>query len=430
MKRFIVRTVCFYVLLCVLLLCLFSDDSGNKIRNAEVNDIVYTITKYYPDVDYAISILQGYKTDYIVIGEDGEEIASSRKGLVTDYQYDYIHRDISAEIIKDGENQGRIIFINDKPDTKKNYLIFSVVVMSLFLLKDIFTMLYLRKHVLRPIKKINEYAREISKGSLDIPVSRVDSSFLGAFSESFDMMREELVYTKRKEQDADRQRREVIAAISHDIKNPVASIQAIAEFQLFSIENGDSADRLNKIPMNPTELRQEFQTIIDKTNQINGLVSNLHASTINDLEKLEINPQTAESTVIKKALRQADFKKWIGNFEIPECLIVIDYMRFLQVVDNIISNSYKYADTEITVSSYFDNHYLCICIRDYGNGVKKDEEVFLTQKYFRGENAKEKEGSGIGLYIAEYLMKGMGGTLICRAQENAWFEVEIRMDLA
>mgnify|MGYP002508998080 CR=1 FL=1 len=61
----------------------------------------------------------------------------------------------------------------------------------------------------------------------------------------------------------------------------------------------------------------------------------------------------------------------------------------------------------------------------FRKGVKKDEEIFLTQKYFRGQNAKEKEGSGMGMYIAEYLVKGMGGRLLCRSEENAWFEVRI-----
>ena len=73
MKRFIAETVCFYLLACVLLICSFSDDSESKIKNAEINDIVFTIKKYYPDVDSAINILQGYETDYIVIGEDGKD---------------------------------------------------------------------------------------------------------------------------------------------------------------------------------------------------------------------------------------------------------------------------------------------------------------------------------------------------------------------
>ena len=421
MKRFIAGTACFYLLVCVLLIGFFSDDSESKMKNAEVNDIIFTIKKYYPDVDSAIKILQGYETDYIVIGEDGREIGASRQGLVTDYHYDYIHRDYSVEILKDGKEQGKIIFINTEPGTQKKYWLFCVIMLMLFLLKDIVTVWYLRKNILYPVRKINEFAGMIAKGNLDIPVGRVDSSFFGAFSESFDIMREELAYAKRKEREADRQRREVIASISHDIKNPVASIQAIAEYQFFTNDS--------------EELRQEFQTIIEKAYQINRLVINLHTSMMNDLERLEVNPEAVESSVIEKLLLQADFKKRIEKLAterltIPECLIMMDKIRFSQVADNVISNSYKYADTKIEVGAYFEDQYLCVCIRDFGNGVQREEEVFLTQKYFRGKNAREKEGSGMGLYIAEYLMKGMGGKLICRSKENEWFAVEIWLALA
>ena len=416
MKRFIAETVCFYLLACVLLICSFSDDSESKIKNAEINDIVFTIKKYYPDVDSAINILQGYETDYIVIGEDGKEVGASRQKLVTDYNYDYIHRDYSVEISKDGKIQGKIIFINRKPDTKKKYQLFCVIIIMLFLLKDVLTILYLRKNVLYPVKKVNEFARLISKGNLDIPVGRADSSFFGAFSESFDIMREELIYAKKREQEADKLRREMIASISHDIKNPVASIQAVAEYQCLTTDSD--------------ELRQEFQIIVEKTNQISGMIANLHTSMLNDLDRLEVNSVATESYVIEKALHHADFKRKIKDFTILECLVMIDKVRIHQIMDNIISNSYKYADTEIEVMSHFEGEYLCISIKDFGSGVKKEEEVFLAQKYFRGQNAKEKEGSGLGIYISEYLIKSMDGKLRCYSEEGKWFEIKLWLLLA
>ena len=151
---------------------------------------------------------------------------------------------------------------------------------------------------------------------------------------------------------------------------------------------------------------------------------------LNDLGRLVINPGIAESFIIERAIRQADYKKRAGNFEIPECLVIIDKVRIFQIMDNIISNSYKYADTEIEVRSYFEDNYLCVCIKDFGNGVKKEEEIFLTQKYFRGQNAKEKEGSGMGMYIVEYLIKGMDGKLLCCSKESKWFEVKLWLVLA
>ncbi len=415
MKRFIAVTISLYLAACISLCCIFAAGPQDKINNTEANDIIFTVRKYWPDAERAVSMMQGYGTDYLVTDAEGRTVAASSSGLNTDYVYDFIHKDYSVDILEDGKVLGRIIFINNgEDDFKRKVGVWALAFLSIFLLKDILAVFYLRKHIFDPVKRMNDFAGQIARGNLDIPVDC--SASFGAFSESFDIMREELLYARKGEQEADKRRREVIASISHDIKNPVASIQAIAEYQ--SLTTGSD------------ELRREFETITQKTNQINGMIHNLHTSMLDDLERLEVRPKELGSSAIGEALRQADFRKRIKDFEIPECLVMADQVRFMQVADNIISNSYKYADTQIEVCSWFEDECLCISIKDFGKGVKKEEEIFLTQKYFRGQNAKEKEGSGMGMYIAEYLVKGMGGRLLCRSEENAWFEVRIWLALA
>lgn len=415
MKCFIAVTICLYLAACISLCCIFAAGPQDKINNTEANDIIFTVRKYWPDAERAVNMMQGYGTDYLVTDAEGRTVAVSSPGLNTDYVYDYIHKDYSVDILEDGKVLGRIIFINNgEDDFKRKVGVWALAFLAIFLLKDILAVFYLRKHIFDPVKRMNDFAGQIARGNLDIPVDC--SASFGAFSESFDIMREELLYARKGEQEADKRRREVIASISHDIKNPVASIQAIAEYQ--SLTTGSD------------ELRREFETITQKTNQINGMIHNLHTSMLDDLERLEVRPKELGSSAIGEALRQADFRKRIKDFEIPECLVMADQVRFMQVADNIISNSYKYADTQIEVCSWFEDECLCISIKDFGKGVKKEEEIFLTQKYFRGQNAKEKEGFGMGMYIAEYLVKGMGGRLLCRSEENAWFEVRIWLALA
>lgn len=417
MKRFLVITISLYLIAGASLFCIVKSEPQNKIRNTEANDIIYTIRKEWPDVEGAVGMLQGYETDYLVTDAEGSILSVSIPGLETDYTYDFIHKDYSVDLVEEGQLQGRIIFINnEESDFKKKVVRWVLLLFAAFLGKDIWLILYLKRHVYEPVRRMNDFAGQIAKGNLEIPVGQADSSFYGDFSESFDMMREELLYAKKREQEADRQRRELIASISHDIKNPTASIQAIAEFQALTTES--------------ETLRQEFQTIVQKTSQISGMISNLQTSMLNDLERLTVNPEVTESVWIERALRQADIKKRIRGLAIPECLVMADRVRFLQVADNIICNSYKYADTEIEVRCSFDAGALCIHIRDFGQGVKKEEEIFLTQKYFRGQNAKGKEGSGMGMYIAEYLIKEMGGRLQCRSKEKEWFEVTVWLTCA
>lgn len=415
MKRFIAVTISLYLAACISLCCIFAAGPQDKINNTEANDIIFTVRKYWPDAERAVSMMQGYGTDYLVTDAEGRTVAASSSGLNTDYVYDFIHKDYSVDILEDGKVMGRIIFINNgEDDLERKVGVWALAFLAIFLLKDILAVFYLWKHIFDPVKRMNDLAGQIARGNLDIPVDC--SASFGAFSESFDIMREELLYARKGEQEADKRRREVIASISHDIKNPMASIQAIAEYQ--SLTTGSE------------ELRREFETIMQKTNQINGMIHNLHTSMLDELERLEVRPKELGSSAIGEALRQADFRKRIKDFEIPECLVMADQVRFMQVADNIISNSYKYADTQIEVCSWFEDECLCISIKDFGKGVKKDEEIFLTQKYFRGQNAKEKEVSGMGMYIAEYLVKGMGGRLLCRSEENAWFEVRIWLALA
>ena len=415
MKRFIAVTISLYLAACISLCCIFAAGPQDKINNTEANDIIFTVRKYWPDAERAVSMMQGYGTDYLVTDAEGRTVAASSSGLNTDYVYDFIHKDYSVDILEDGKVLGRIIFINNgEDDLKRKVGVWALAFLAIFLLKDIVAVFYLWKHIFDPVKRMNDFAGQIARGNLDIPVDC--SASFGAFSESFDIMREELLYARKGELEADKRRREVVASISHDIKNPMASIQAIAEYQ--SLTTGSE------------ELRREFETIMQKTNQINVMIHNLHTSMLDELERLEVRPKVLGSSAIGEALRQADFRKRIKDFEIPECLVMADQVRFMQVADNIISNSYKYADTQIEVCSWFEDECLCISIKDFGKGVKKDEEIFLTQKYFRGQNAKEKEGSGMGMYIAEYLVKGMGGRLLCRSEENAWFEVRIWLALA
>lgn len=415
MKRFIAATISLYLAACISLCCIFAAGPQDKINNTEANDIIFTVRKYWPDAERAVSMMQGYSTDYLVTDAEGWMVAASSSGLHTDYVYDFIHKDYSVDILEDGKVLGRIIFINNgEDDFKRKVGVWALAFLAIFLLKDILAVFYLWKYIFDPVKRMNDFAEQIARGNLDIPVDC--SASFGAFSESFDIMREELLYARKGEQEADKRRREVIASISHDIKNPMASIQAIAEYQ--SLTTGSE------------ELRREFETIMQKTNQINGMIHNLHTSMLDELERLEVRPKELGSSAIGEALRQADFRKRIKDFEIPECLVMADQVRFMQVADNIISNSYKYADTQIEVCFWFEDECLCISIKDFGKGVKKDEEIFLTQKYFRGQNAKEKEGSGMGMYIAECLVKGMGGRLLCRSEENAWFEVRIWLALA
>lgn len=114
--------------------------------------------------------------------------------------------------------------------------------------------------------------------------------------------------------------------------------------------------------------------------------------------------------------------------EVPECLVIFDKLRLTQVFDNVISNSYKYADTDIEVSFVHKYNLLEIYFRDFGTGVAEEDLPLLLDKYYRGENSKGKNGTGLGLYTSHLFLSKMGGEIDCYNDHG--FIVKISLTLA
>ena len=67
-----------------------------------------------------------------------------------------------------------------------------------------------------------------------------------------------------------------------------------------------------------------------------------------------------------------------------------------------------------------------ITIRDHGKGVPDDELALITEKFYRGSNAKGKSGSGIGLYLSKSFMRQMGGEMYYYNDEGFVVELFLR----
>ena len=242
----------------------------------------------------------------------------------------------------------------------------------------------------------------------------------GVFSESFDIMREELAQSRKREQALQRKEKELVASLSHDLKTPLTGIKLSAELlkaklMIQGIENLD----------------QIVYNIYKKAEQMDFLVSDLFSYTLDDLNEFTVNCQDEESGVLGDIVKKNDDKGYIIQGTIPPVLIHIDVKRLSQVIGNIISNSYKYADTKIDVEYKMVDGYIEMRISDYGPGVPEGELQLITNKFYRGKGVEDakKDGSGLGLYIAKTLMEKMDGEMICKS-EGVGFTVILLIPLS
>ena len=276
--------------------------------------------------------------------------------------------------------------------------------------------MYCEKSILAPFRKLRRFAKDVAAGNLDMPLMMDRGGAFGAFTESFDLMREELKKARENERAAERGKKELVASLSHEIKTPVASIKSAAELML--VKTKDEKERI------------QLERINEKAEQINLLVTDMFHSTLEELQALTVAAAEIHSTKIPQLIQNADYKNQAKPFAIPDCIVLADPVRLQQVFDNLISNSYKYAGTEIEISSDFEDGFLAIDITDFGPGAPEDELPLLFGKFYRGKNAGEKSGYGLGLYISKYLIEKMSGNLICRNRPGGGFAAKIILRLA
>lgn len=278
----------------------------------------------------------------------------------------------------------------------------------------ILLMLIIWYFYIRPFNKLSDFAASVSKGNLDVPLNMDRHNYFGAFTESFDRMREELKLSSEREAAANRSKQELVAEISHDIKTPVATIKATCEVMEIKYKEDD--------------IQEKVSVIKSKATSVEHLIDNMFRATLDDLDELKVTPREESSLIIEDMLAGLRF---YGTVEqkgsVPECLILVDKLRLEQVIDNIAGNSFKYAGTTLEVSYKSDADNIRVILSDRGPGVPEKELAMLTTKFYRGSEAagSGKDGSGLGLYLASRFMEKMGGGLDLKNREGGGFTAEI-----
>ena len=297
--------------------------------------------------------------------------------------------------------------------TREQKTVFFITVGGAYLLGLILLFIIWYLYV-RPFNKLKFFAANVSKGNFDIPLNMTKHNYFGAFTESFDRMREELKLSNEREAAANRSKQELVAELSHDIKTPVATIKATCEVMELKYKDGDIKDKVDVIK--------------SKADSVEHLVDNLLRASLEEIDELKVNAREESSLIIDEIIKDLRFYGTIEqNGSVPECLIMADRLRLEQVIDNIAGNSFKYAGTELEIEYKADGQNVHVIFSDRGPGVPEEELMMLTSKFYRGSAASEsgKDGRGLGLYLASRFMEKMGGGLEIRNREGGGLTVEI-----
>ena len=393
--RYIVALVITFILEAVLCFYFLGKMDIGDNDPVKINECLKSVeTNYGDESSYITSV------DYSVLDADGNVVFTTRSGLSESVNDAVKNSDPVLDIELDGK-PGKMIVHNDTQEKmvscKKDISVTIISLTAVQLIVVLSYFVYLRNNISVPFIRMNEFASRVAEGDLDVPLYMDKKHVFGSFTEAFDIMRTELKKARNAEKKANDDKKEMVAKLSHDIKTPIASIKSTSEigYEIASDE----------------KIKDYFNLINVKSDQITLLVDNLFNSSVNDVTEIPVEPSNYDSSILNDMIRNADHLRKAGEFNIPSCTVYADKVRLQQSLDNIFMNSYKYADTTMKVSAELQEEYLVIKISDEGPGVKPEELPLLKEKYKRGSNSESKDGAGLGLYLANYFMEKMDGKL-------------------
>jgi signal transduction histidine kinase len=202
----------------------------------------------------------------------------------------------------------------------------------------------------------------------------------------------------------DQLRNNFVSLISHDLKTPIAKIQAICDRLLSGGVSEEVRDGLGSLRKESSELHRYIQSILQ--------VSRLESSQVQvRKEATDLNEVVEKVVGQLKALADDKRQEMTVDLE-PMFSIEVDGILIQEVVMNLVENAIKYTpnDGKIEVHTQEVDDKVIFDVRDNGPGVPPEDREHLFEKFFRGHAHKSAiKGTGLGLFLVKYFIELHGG---------------------
>lgn len=213
--------------------------------------------------------------------------------------------------------------------------------------------------------------------------------------------------TFKREAELSQQQQNFLLSVTHELKSPIAS----TKLQL---------QTLQKHELNREKQKEILANAINDTDRLNNLVENmLLAAKIENnvylLHKENYNLSEYITEGMNQTIQSFQYKQKVElNIE-PNIYMDIDRTNFPSIILNLFENAVKYSpeDSTIVVSLKKQNQKIILSVADQGTGISDKEKETIFQRFYRSgnEETRKTKGTGLGLYIVDYLVKQHNGTI-------------------
>ncbi|MDE5746142.1 MAG: HAMP domain-containing histidine kinase [Acetatifactor sp.] len=299
-------------------------------------------------------------------------------------------------------------------DSNRTRLIVTVnVILGAMTVLVISVILYIKFRILAPFERLTNVPYELSKGILTAPVKETKNHFFGRFIWGVDMLRENIEQQKRRELDLQKDKKMLLLSLSHDIKTPLSAIKLYAK----ALSKGLYENREKQLEI--------AENINAKADEIEGYVSQIVTASREDFLSFDVNMgEFYLSELVTKIKGYYTEKLFLigTDFSVSDysdCLLNGDFDRSIEVLQNIMENAVKYGDGK-SIALNFSEEESCILItvRNSGCTLACTDLPHVFDSFWRGANAENITGSGLGLYISRKLMRKMNGEIFAEITDG------------
>lgn len=299
-------------------------------------------------------------------------------------------------------------------------LFFTALVILIF--TSVSVGLWIYRSVATPLVKLRKATQNIKDGNLDFVLDVEGADEFAELCRDFEEMRRRLKESAEEKLVLDKENKELISNISHDLKTPITAVKGYVE----GIMDG--------VADTPEKMDRYVRTIYNKTVEMDHLINELTFYSKIDTNRIpytfsKLNVEDYFSDCAEEVgleLETRGIQLCYANYVDSDVQVIADGEQILRVIHNIISNAIKYMDKgkgmkgiiQIRVKDVGD--FVQVEIEDNGKGIAAKDLPYIFDRFYRTDVSRNsaKGGSGIGLSIVRKILEDHGGKVWATSRED------------
>ena len=270
--------------------------------------------------------------------------------------------------------------------------------------------LWVYRSIAVSLVKLKKATQNIKEGNLDFVLDVEGNDEFSELCQDFEEMRRRLKESTEEKNLIEKENKELISNISHDLKTPITAVKGYIE----GIMDG--------VADTPEKMDRYVRTIYNKTNEMDHLINELTFYSKIDTNripytfgKLNVEDYFADcAEEVGLELETRGIELVYANYVEKDVMVIADGEQIRRVIHNIISNAIKYMDKpkgiiQIRIKDVGD--FIQIEIEDNGKGIGPKDLPYIFDRFYRTDVSRNssKGGSGIGLSIVKKILEDHGG---------------------